>query len=348
MRSMRPWNQYKENTYCNSESYNRVYDVSSIQTLLTPIVSWSHNFLVQPYMVSLSDFLRVNIQNMGIQPSAQYHGVVQKNRRKLRIKTVLTVDPSKNYVVFSVKYQYIFDCRSPRRQYSIGDQDTIEKCYCICDKILPQKDWYTFRVLPRNLFHFTFHAPNNDPPEYKYRGAFHVRIDCLKHDGDEPYRMFAKHPVLKTHPYQYALWDDFDGSLNGFFTTDITQVMDPSLDLVEIRPFLLNHPSVRVAFMSQQTGQRFHIIDDLVKPIYDRMVQDVMNPMSWSVAPRIRPPIAVEYRIHDPSYVPCAMMIRTKRNTKKIRELIRDLCGNGVEVLYGGGGGRRTRSRRRG
>jgi hypothetical protein len=343
---MAAWNQFKENTYCNSESYNHIYDTSAIRMRLSPIVRWTNNTIIPPHISFLSQYLRINLPSSGIIPVYQYNLGKQQNRRNLEITAYSKTDASNTYVVFAVRYRYIFDVHSPRKQYSIGDQDTIEKCFCTCDKILTQKDWYTFRVSPRNLFHFTFHTPNNDPPEYKYRGAFHVRIDCLKHHGIEPYRTFAKHPVLKTHPYQYALWDDFDGSLNGFFTTDTTQVMDPSLDLVEIRPFLLNHPSVRVAFMSQQTGQRFHIIDDLVKPIYDRMVQDVMNPMSWSVAPRIRSPIAVEYRIHDPSYVPCAMMIRTKRNTKKIRELIRDLCGNGVEVLYGGGG-RRTRSRRR-
>lgn len=343
---MSSWNQFKENTYCNSESYNRVYDVSTIQTLILPLVSWSDNTIIQPNITLFSEYLRINIQPSGIPYNQQYMKGKQKNRRNLAISTDIYTDPSYNYVVFAIKYRHIFDFHSPGTKFRYRQPHTVENDYCRCIGTLPQKDWYTFQTAKKNLFHFTFHAPNNDPPEYKYRGAFHVRIDCLKHHGIEPYRTFAKHPVLKTHPYQYALWDDFDGSHNGFFTTDITQVMDPSLDLVEIRPFLLNHPSVRVAFMSQQTGQRFHIIDDLVKPIYDRIVQDVMNPMSWSVFPRVRVPIAVEYRIHDPSYVPCTSMIRTKRNTKKIRELIRDLCGNGVEVLYGGGGGR-TRSRRR-
>ena len=129
---MDTWNQFKENTYCNSESYNRLYDASSIETLLAPIVTWADNTVIQPNLVFFSSFLQANLQTIPTPSNPPYNIGQQRNRRKLRVRTNAFIHQSKPYVIFEVIYNYVFDANSPTTIYIPGISYTIDGIYCRC------------------------------------------------------------------------------------------------------------------------------------------------------------------------------------------------------------------------
>jgi len=328
------WNQIKENTYCNSESYNGIYNSSHVYTNSKSMKPWVNNTIIAPNMIFFSKMLKINIPPI-VLPRYQHNRGSEIDRRGLVILYVNKLTGKSSYIVSSVQYQYTFDYHSTIKSYEVDDIERINDVSCTCMKVLP-RDIYTFKTDFKNLFHFSFHIPDsNKPIREKFRAAFHLNIDSLK-NGVIPYRPFVFDPTVKApQPNKFLLWDDFSGLANDYFSTSNSS--DPNLDLNEITMFLQKQATPIPLVFKTKNGVLLNYIDDIVKPIYNKIVTYVLNPLAALTVPRIIPPAAVNYGSTN-NFVPCNELHDVRTNTRR-RNTMKN---NGHAILMGG----KTRKKR--
>ena len=290
-------NQVEENTYCNSDAYNQVYDKSRLDNHMISLTGWVYHTILRPNASFFSKLLKISMAEYNIPMQYQYHESGEQNRRKLQI-SCRQPTPRSNLVILPVTYTYIFDYHSPRKHYVIHHIEIINDHQCECIQILGN-NWYCFRTFAINIFHFTFHptAPTL-PKQLKTKGAFHLNIDSFAADPPHvvPYRPFivdprASVPGTRTH---FLTWDAFPGT-DGYFTSTVVPGME------ELSSFVRENPAVPLVYTVR--GQSVHYLEDIVKPIYDKVVTDVLDPLVAAL-PWEAIPAAVKY---DPAYflVPC-------------------------------------------
>ena len=92
-----------------------------------------------------------------------------------------------------------------------------------------------------------------------------------------PYRPFIADPRPPPTSYpRFFTYNELDSPLlNNMFTTD-----DLSLNMTEIKPFLLENPTMNLSH--DVNGIQVNYWTDIVKPVYDMMVEDVLNPLLQS------------------------------------------------------------------
>lgn len=91
-------------------------------------------------------------------------------------------------------------------------------------------------------------------------------------------------------PQRFLEWDEYDTSMNGFFTTKSTRE-----NLFEITPFLQKHRrSIQLIFPNGSGGMR-HVIHDFVRPLYDHVVTHILNPLLLAHGTTISVPVAVNH-----------------------------------------------------
>ena len=193
---------------------------------------------------------------------------------------------------------------------------------------------YTFRTKYKKMFHFTFHSPAPTlPKQLKIKGAFHLNIDSFGAEPPHvvPYRPFLVDPRTGTRSH-FLTWDAFPGA-DGYFTTTVVPGME------ELSSFVQENPTITVVHTVR--GQRVNYLEDIVKPIYDKLVTDVLNPLVAGI-PWEAIPTAVKY---EPAYalIPCrgkGVHLRTLKTHAKQERTLRQ---QGRELWMGGR--RRTKKR---
>jgi hypothetical protein len=271
----------------------------------------------------------------------QYTILGEINRRSLQFTSDVLYRKDINniinpeYIMLTFSYRYEFDVHSPTKVYKIDDSETInnKKCKCIDDSNRNQHI-YTFKTNFYTLFHFSFHIPNTNNKKFKFRGAFHVWVDYLQENGVVPYRPFIIDPRQTAMPHQFVLWDNINTILKDFFTTSNT-----SIDLSEIAPFLLKHPGKVVDYTTSR-GRTVNFIDTILKPIYDKIVVDILNPLLAASTITIQVPVAVQYDPSNTAIVTCNEMTLARQNPG-IQQV--QIFNNIPRVVMFGGGGRATR-----
>jgi len=331
-------NQTKENTACNSSVYDQIYDNRLIDPINKLLVPWVKTNFILPNRVFFSNLLKVNITpSRNIPSQYQYHGIDERNRRGLELVIVSKYHHKSVQSIFAVTYEYIYDYHSPGRTIQNKETLSIDDHSANCVASLGN-DMYEMRTWSRNVFHFTFHSPNPEPLYKKFRGAFHLNIDCLKSSDTGniiPYRGFELDPRSGGVPQRFLLWNEVDTCMNEFFTT-----LDVSLNVNDITPFLLrNHGKVTLTY-PVRGGQYLHLIDDILRPIYDAVVTHTLNPMVVQYPHSVVVPVAA--REGEGAIIPCRTLKRIRANPPMIQN--REFRGR--TLMHGGK--RRTLKRRLG
>ena len=325
-----PLNQIEENVYCNSEAYTNIYDKTYLETQMQTLSSWVNHTIIHPNIYFFSNMLKINVVSSNrIPPQYQYHDVDEQNRRGLQVNVRKRTRKNKPYVIFSLTYQYIFDYQSSTKNYVRGNKETINNVVCECMQYLGN-DMYIFQTDIIHLFHFTFHPPTPTlPKEHKIKGAFHLKMDSFSAVPPHvvPYRPFLvdpRKPTLGSRTH-FLPWNAFPGT-DGYFTTTVVPGM------MEISSFLQENPAVPVVYSVR--GQTVHYLEDIVRPIYDKIVTDVLDPLAAGLRTH-DVPAAVKY---DPAHptIPCHHKGTSLRTLKKRPKHERTLRQQGRELWMGG------------
>jgi hypothetical protein len=321
------WNQILENVFCNSESYNGIYNNVDIYNKLDQIKTFVTNQYILPNMQFFSQMLKINVGNTN---NNLYNDHRELNRRRLKIFSIPRYISGNDYIIFSVKKRYIFNFHSPSKKYYPGNKEVIQGKQCICIQSNLPNGYYCFETNEITIFHFTFHCPNLDDKYKKFKGAFHLKIDNLEKNGISPYRPFILDPRKTTVPKQFITWDIFNTTMNNYFTTT-----DTTLNINDIIPFLLNDHSLNVIF-SNSSGSSVHYITDIIKPIYDKIVNDALNPLLATMSITTVPAV-VEHN-KTLKNVMCKKMMEIGNDNSKANVL----TNNGRNIMMGG----KTRKKR--
>ena len=258
-------NQISENIYCNSESYNSIYDQPSLyRHTSSTIIPWVKN-LLRTHRSFLEAFLAINTREYNIPLPDQHTMQYQENRRKL--KWTIDFDVRQHQSILSVDYRFIFDYKPrSRKKYHINEDVTIRGIPYICMDVLENNVYVLERRL--RLFHITLHNISCDPPTRKGCGAFHMKVDSMSIDTTRsimPFRPFIIHPVNTDAKYEFFKFSDFETRLTDYFTTD-----DIMLQINEFRPFVLRYTEMN----------HTHYIQTILEPVYDKFVTDILNPLA--------------------------------------------------------------------
>jgi len=337
-------NQISENIYCNSESYNKIYDSKLLLSKTKNILPSIENRYITPNLQFFSKMLRININSVNaIRDQYNDPDTGELDRRDLIISLKSVHKSGKDYIIFAVEYEYTFDYYSPLNTYALGSEHTINNKKCTCNDI-PQNNFYSFlSKFDNSVFHFTFHTPIKNNKDRKFRGAFHLMFDSLKRDKIVPYRPFIIDPRKTTVPKRFISWDTFDSSMNNFFTTRNTMSEIDTIPVNEITTFLTRYPHTKLTY-SNGTGSNLHYIRDIIKPIYDKFVIDILNPIPTIPTTITIVPAAVEYKMTKPTVKCDDLELIGADNTVWTRH-----TGNrsGRKVIYGGKRRRKTMKKRR-
>ena len=324
-------NQIHENVYCNSESYNNVYDNYKLLTDIQQIISFVETQYVNPNMQFYSKMLQININ--GINPIPQQYTVNGEiDRRLLQIFVTAKHYTNNDYIFFSVACRYLFNYRSNNTYTHSSPPIFINNKCLFVNRIA--NNIYTFKTEDVNVFHFTFHTPSNKTPKEKSKGAFHLKIDSLRHGSIIPYRPFIVDPRRFVVPKRFITWNMFDASMNNFFTpsTGVYGIND-------IKSFLLRFPKP-LSFPNTPT-QNVHYIHDIIQPLYDKIVVDILNPIPTIPTTITRVPPAIEY-IRNIPMLDCSSMLLFGVNNNPTNTPSNPQTGQ--RILYGGR--RKTKKRR--
>jgi len=269
------WNQVAENTRCNSFEYNPMYNPIQFQAQLSQIDPSINTAFVQPHRMLFAKMVGITTHR-NPPPQHRRDNGEELNQRGLEVKTTLStqkdISQRPEIVIYAVEYSYLFDYQSTLNvSYPCGKPCLVtinnrsESVYCL--RALPNNQ-YTF-VKTISVFHFTFHASAVLRKEEKYKGAFHLILDAMETNNITPYRSF----IVDYRVNQFHQFGDFDTLLDGLYTST-----DTSLDINELKLFRLKEPSVVTTYMVNGTSVDY--ISDIVQPIYDMIVQDVLNPLA--------------------------------------------------------------------
>jgi hypothetical protein len=269
------WNQVAENTRCNSFEYNPMYNPIQFRDKLDTIDASINTTFVQPHRMLFAKMVGITTHR-NPPPQHRRDNGEELNQRGLEVKTTLStqkdISQRPEIVTYAVEYSYRFDYQSTSHtSYSCcNSYDVIINNHQInvyCLRVLPNNRYIFIRTI--RAFHFTFHAPAVLRKEEKYKGAFHLKVDMMNTNNTVPYRPF----IVDHQVNRFYRFDDFDTLLDGLYTST-----DTSLDINELKLFRLKEPSVVTTYMVN--GSMVDYITDIVKPIYDIIVQDVLNPLA--------------------------------------------------------------------
>lgn len=316
-------NQIHENVYCNSESYNGIYDKNLLMGKISQIENFVQTQFINPNVQFFSKMLKINI-NTTNPIGNQYTVDGEMDRRGLKLFVKTQFIPTKDYIMLSILSRYVFNYNS-NNSYTPGKECYINNYKCRC-LYIRSNNVYTIKAENTAVLHFTFHTPNNDGAKPKSKGAFHLKINSLFDGGVIPYRPFIIDPRRSVVPKRFITWDMFDGSMNNFFATNAGVY-----GINDISSFLLQYPR-QLSFPNTPT-QNIHYINDIIKPLYDKIVVDILNPIP-TIPTTIRyVPPAIEYHRNIP-VIDCSSMVLYGFNNNH-----RDANGNpqpGQRVLHGG------------
>ena len=173
------WNQIYENTVCNSQAYNPIYDSSDIDNRLSNISSTIIS-LIKSKRIFIGKMLNINtLPNI----PRQFHrnNLSELNCRSLVVKPFQSIKYDNSYIIYSIDYEYYFDYIAPvNTRYYIFSSYIINNWECTCFNYNNINDIYTFQVT-KQLFHFTFHEPNHCHKQSKKKAAFHMIMDSVEH-----------------------------------------------------------------------------------------------------------------------------------------------------------------------
>lgn len=329
-------NQIFQNVYCNSASYDRIYNKNRIMTRLHQTKGSVENNHILPNMQFFSNMLRINVGSVTA-PRNRYNSPnnIEIDRRGLSISMKPIYIGGNDYVLFKAMYEYIFDFHSTAKRYSINENETINNKKCRCINVL-QNGIYTFQNENNPIFHFSFHSPSTIPNDDKVRGAFHIKIDTMRNGSIIPYRPFILDPRKSVVPKRFITWDTFDLSMNDFFTTNKAH-----LGVNDINLFVRRNPHIIVSYPNGPDGRNVHYINDIIKPIYDQIITDMLNPVVRNNPLITSVPAAVEYK-HGANQVECEDLIQIGINTSHWTTLTQ----NNRRIILGGNR-RKTAKKRR-
>jgi hypothetical protein len=260
------WNQIAENTYCNSEKYNPIYDPIQLQVELQNIIPWIDAHVIQPNLFLFAKMLKINSQRSNIPLQHQQTVGDEMNQRGLKINCFVSKTANLESVILEIRFSYIFDYTSTKK-FKKSDEHMINGHLSSYIRDLENnKKLFTRRG---KLFHFTFHDISNRNPIEKYKAAFHLIVDSMKVRDVIPYRPF----IVDHTTRHFVSFDAFDSSLNNIYTTD-----DTTLELEEMKPFLLSNTSIPLVY--NVNGTNINYIDSVIEPIYNKIVEDVLDPIS--------------------------------------------------------------------
>ena len=321
---MAQWNQIYENVYCNSEIYNIIYDKPTIDAEINTMVQDIDTMYIQPNKLFFSKLLRIHTQSI-IQATYQYHANREINQRELELQ--IYPGPEQNYSIMAVEYRYVFDYYSPKTTFHDGQHVVINRKLCECMRVYGN-GYYMFRSIydRETLFHFTFHEVTPlIPKRQKYKGAFHLIVDSMEVNRRVPYRPFIIGPSETFYVFQ-----DFNvgGQLMNMFT-----IRNPIFPTDEITPFItqLQHTVPVQNLIQRVNGKRIHYLDDIIGPIYDKIANDMLTPMSRLFMAGASVPIPVQYNpLHqwvncntNVSYPKTPIIPGGRRRTKRNRHMRR-------------------------
>jgi hypothetical protein len=199
-----------------------------------------------------------------------------------------------------------------------------------------QNGVYTFQNENNPIFHFSFHSPSTIPNDDKVRGAFHIKIDTMRNGSIIPYRPFILDPRKSVVPKRFITWDTFDLSMNDFFTTNKAH-----LGVNDINLFVRRNPHIIVSYPNGPDGRNVHYINDIITPIYDQIISDMLNPVVRNNSLITSVPAAVEYK-HGVNQVVCEDLIQIGMNNSHWTTLTQ----NNRRIIFGGNR-RKTAKKRR-
>jgi hypothetical protein len=246
--------QISENIYCNSEAYNIIFDSVVVCSGLRQIETQA-NSILQQNLAIFSQFLKVRSTPTGA--TFTLNGEIDRRDLKVRVNIPRTkYDPLQLLVV---NYTYIFDVYDtkntylPRQIYGIG----AHRYECIGPV---GRNMYTFKSNNECLWHVSFHAPNTAmTPVEKSVGAFHIRMDTF---GTRIFRAFIPHPVGAGAEFYH--FHDIDRNMDRYYTSKY-----PVPPTNEVGNYMSKH----------HTLERHNLLNMVVAPIYDMIVDRVLNPL---------------------------------------------------------------------
>jgi hypothetical protein len=243
---------------------------------------------IQPNILFFSKLLRIHTQSI-VPATYQYHANREINQRDLELQ--FFPGPEQNYSIMAVEYRYVFDYYSPKTIYTEYQTAIINGKLCECKRVYGN-GYYIFRTIyeRQSLFHFTFHEPTPlIPKRQKFKGAFHLIVDSMEVNRRVPYRPFIIGPAETFYVFQ-----DFNvgGQLINLFTTP-----NPIFQTDEITPFVtqLQHTTPVQNLIQRVNRKRIHYLDDIIGPIYDKIANDMLTPMSRLFMGGVTVPIPVQY-----------------------------------------------------
>lgn len=319
-------NQIFQNVYCNSATYDRIYDKNRILTRLHQIKMSIENNHILPNMQFFSNMLKINLGSVTV-PRNRYNSPnnIEIDRRGLEVSLKPRYIRGNDYVLCKAQYQYIFDVHSTANIYTINDEFVTNNQLCECIDV-SQNGIYTFQSDIYDLFHFSFHSPSTIPNDDKVRGAFHIKIDTMRNGSIIPYRPFILDPRKSVVPKRFITWDTFDLSMNDFFTTNKAH-----LGVNDIKLFVRRNPHIIVSYPNGPGGQNVHYINDIIKPIYDQIITDMLNQVVRNNPLLTSVPAAVEYK-RGVNQVECDDLIQIGINNSHWTTLTQ----NNRRIIYGG------------
>ena len=279
-------------------------------TELLTISTWINNDILHDTMYFFSKMLHIHLEKNVANVADQCTINSENNRRNLIISTCSGM--ALDYSILHIKYRYFFEYYSHRKRYVRNDIITINNNKCRCIKV-NLNGWYTFSAYDITIFHFTFHKPSHDLyPTDKYlksKGGFHIKIDSMIRNKIIPFRPFIVQP-----DYCFCLFNQFDPSLLDIYTT-----RNMNVNIHEITPFLLHNTDIQMIYPNDISGTTIHYLDNIIQPIYDKIVTDLLNPIASTGMVGVRVPIAEPY-VSTRRIIHCRQMMNpiphtTSRNT---------------------------------
>jgi len=189
-------NQIFENTTCNSEAYNDVYEQRSYDWHINRTYQYINSTFVQPNKPFFSQLLDIYV-NTDPPYDEQYTQQNEIKRRNLRLR--IYPGPENDYSIIAIEYCYTFDYYSPHTTYRRAQIVFINNKWCECKFVYGNGNgYYIFQTLyeRQTILHFTFHSVNpRVNREYRYKGAFHMIVDQMRRTSPPyrpaPYRPFT-------------------------------------------------------------------------------------------------------------------------------------------------------------
>jgi hypothetical protein len=290
------WNQINENILCNSDYYYKINCKNS--SLLYIQLQKLNKSFVTGFVSSFGNFFEEYLQINLVNSSSNKKNVgVELDRDNLELYCKVRRTQSGAYV--NIQYAYIFNYTYTKNSVPIPGNyyqlDNNRKCIIIgydnVSKIL------TLSSERENLFHFSFHEyPSSLTRELRSDGAFHLKIDKMrgfKHSFDfqvissnfRPFIIPNLDNLPFPNPIEFALFDDFSTTLNNYYTTSDINVLSNELQLYLLRNVSPN--GEMVVDVVDISGVKISYIYDIIRPIYNKIVVDVLNKLTYLLVPPI-------------------------------------------------------------